>query len=572
MEPQPPDRDLAELAVRLRGAEVDEQPVEPAPPLSVGHEEDFWLKDLDDGTGYRITATLHIVSDNAYWFVDNAVSVDREGLERASRRFEDEVRPAVVGTFGNIRSPGIDGDPRLFVLHSELRGAAGYFGSADSFSSSVHPHSNEREIFYIDVSVLPPGSDEYLGVIAHELQHAVHFNYDEGEESWVNEGLSEVATSIAGYELQSPQHFLKRPQIQLNHWPDASSGSVPHYGASALFFSYLAQRVGGTQKLADLVVEPLDGMAGVEVFANRNGLTFDELFADWTIANYLDADDRRYGYDDLSVRVGPIRSLQSSSGRRESLPQFSARYYRIDSGGAGGTLSFRGDTEVEQIGADCVTDMQCWWSGHGDSIDTMLTRRFDLTGLSQATLEFVVWHEIEEGWDYGYVEVSDDDGKTWHILEGQHTTSHNPSGNAYGPGYTGSSGGWLRESVDLTPYVGSPILLRFEYVTDDAVHFDGLLIDDVFVPELGLQDAAGGWVAAGFRRAGNPLPQGFIVQVVQIDQEGDYSVSRIVLDDENRGQVTLDSTGAGVDTIVVVSPTARGTRRPTVYTLSYSNP
>ena len=31
----------------------------------------------------------------------------------------------------------------------------------------------------------------------------------------------------------------------------------------------------------------------------------------------------------------------------------------------------------------------------------------------------MVWYEIEEGWDYAYVEASDDDGRTWHILEGR---------------------------------------------------------------------------------------------------------------------------------------------------------
>ena len=99
----------------------------------------------------------------------------------------------------------------------------------------------------------------------------------------------------------------------------------------------------------------------------------------------------------------------------------------------------------------------------------------------------MVWYEIEEGWDYAYVEASDDDGRTWHILEGQHTTTENPSGNAYGPGYTGSSDEWLRESIDLTPFAGGPVLLRFEYVTDDAVYLDGLLIDDLSIPELDLE-------------------------------------------------------------------------------------
>ena len=245
---QPPDRDLAELAVRLRGVELDGAPPAPAKPMAQGDQQEFWITRLRDGSAYPITATLQAVSENAYWFVDDAVSVDQSGLERAARLYEDRVRPAVVGAFGDIAKPGIDGDPRLVILHSKLDGAAGYFGSKDEFPTAVHPHSNRRQIIYIDAVALPPGTDYYMGVIAHELQHAIHSNADDGEESWVNEGLSELATEVAGYPTRSPELFMRRAHTQLNHWPDEPRETPPHYGASALFFAYLAQRVGGRRE------------------------------------------------------------------------------------------------------------------------------------------------------------------------------------------------------------------------------------------------------------------------------------------------------------------------------------
>ena len=55
---QPPDRDLAELATRLRGAELDDSPLKIAPPMSKGDQQDFWITNLDDGTARPITATL----------------------------------------------------------------------------------------------------------------------------------------------------------------------------------------------------------------------------------------------------------------------------------------------------------------------------------------------------------------------------------------------------------------------------------------------------------------------------------------------------------------------------------
>ena len=463
----PPGRDLADLAARLRGAKLDDSAPEPAAPLSVGHKRDFWLTALDDGATSTIAATLRVVSDNAYWFADDAVPIDQDGLEKAARMYESQVRPAVVSAFGDIRIPGIDGDQRLVVLHSALDGAAGYFSSKDAFPVEVHPSSNEVEIIYLDAEYLEPGSPPYMSVLAHEFQHAIHFNQDEGEESWVNEGLSQVAPTVAGIdesesESQPYRHppydaFLRNPdETQLNYWPEQPRSTIPHYEASELFFSYTAQRIGGTDLLKDLVTQPLDGVAGVDAFLQAFGLRFEDIFADWVIANYLDANHPIYGYLDDDLRIRRALPLGDGRGRPMSLPQFSARYHSLRTSAAEGTLSFRGDTTVRQTEAACVSDDGCWWSGRGDSINTKLTREFDLTGLTAATLEYKVWHDIEDGWDYAYVELSDDGGQTWNILEGRHTSNADVSGNAYGPGYTGRSRDWKLESIDLTPFTGGP--------------------------------------------------------------------------------------------------------------------
>ena len=55
--------------------------------------------------------------------------------------------------------------------------------------------------------------------------------------------------------------------------------------------------------------------------------------------------------------------------------------------------------------------------------DTRLTRAFDLSGVSSATLDYHLWYDLEEHWDYGYVMVSDDNGAHWDILPTAHTVS-----------------------------------------------------------------------------------------------------------------------------------------------------
>ena len=144
---------------------------------------------------------------------------------------------------------------------------------------------------------------------------------------------------------------MRRPDTQLNYWPDSPRSTYPHYGAAALF-TELRWTDGseGSKKLADLVNEPLDGIAGVQSFLNEHGLAWHQVFADWVVANYLDADDERYGYLDRNVGIGPVRRLGSGDGRPDSLSQYSARYHRVDTDADSVTISFEGDTDVSQVG------------------------------------------------------------------------------------------------------------------------------------------------------------------------------------------------------------------------------
>ncbi|HAC17775.1 MAG TPA: hypothetical protein DCF78_04260 [Dehalococcoidia bacterium] len=570
----PVDRDLFNLALRLRPEkDIPNSRIiaTSAVPLEVGHQDSFLLTNLTDGKSRSINATVQVVSEHANWYVDNDVNIPAQDLKKAARIYEDQVRPAVVSALGDIWNPGIDGDPRLNILHANLSGAAGYYGSRDEFPRQVHPNSNEREIIYMDARSLKAGSDLYMGVLAHELQHAIHWNQDIGEEAWVNEGLSEYATNLAGYRAQSQDSFLKRPQVQLNSWPTDIQTSFPHYGASVLFFTYLSQHYGGPEGMGELVRQQLDGVAGVNAYLAQYETTFTEVFQNWVVANYLDASTGPYGYPDTDVELQNAAKVSRAASLRERQPQFSAQYYDLSALGGHVTLLFQGATTTRLVGNGCHDGKSCWWGGMADSIDSTLTGRFDLSGLNKASLKFDIWYDIERGWDYAYVEVSKDDGQTWDILRMSRSTKYNPTGNSYGHGYTGSSGVWVDEFVDLTPYVGGEVLIRFEYVTDDAAHLDGVVIDNIAIPELGFLDDVESytvWEAQGFTRIGEFLPQQYAVQLMEIFEDDTFRVTPMELDANNAGGLVITGIGSVVKkAALVVSPITEGTRHPTNFDL-----
>ena len=576
--PEPPERDLFELAMRLGPTSVEPvaRVVNPeAVSYQEGHKETFWVSDLAEGGAHTIQATLKVVSEHAYWYVDDALDFSVDDLKNAADAFDLEIYPLITRSFGDIWDPGVDNDPRLTVLHTPLGGgAAGYFGSQDEYPRQTHPHSNQREMIYMDGGRLKPGSRLYLGVLAHEFQHAVHWNLDSGEDSWVNEGMSEVAKELAGYRAFSVDAFLMRPDTQLNYWPSYLGNSAPHYGASALFLSYLAQHYGGYQRLMELVQEPADGIDGIEAYLRPYGKTFLDVFKDWVVANYLDAPEGVFGYSDRDVRVHDMNLVLRYGEKEDELPQFSARYVDLRLREGDAVVSFQGDLDVSQVETMCLSGRHCWWSNRGDSIDSTLTREFDLSGLNRATLEFWTWFRLEQGWDYVYIEVSTDGGTTWTILEGRYTTAENPVGNNFGTGLTGSSDGWVQEKIDLSSYVGKRVLLRFEYITDDAAYLDGLVIDDVAIPELGFFDDAEqnrGWQARGFVRTNNLLPQDYLVQVIEKETDGEVSVRNLVLDEDREGQILIEGFGSRLKhVVIVVSPVTRGTHQPARYTLTIS--
>ncbi len=127
-----------------------------------------------------------------------------------------------------------------------------------------------------------------------------------------------------------------------------------------------------------------------------------------------------------------------------------------------------------------------YYGGNGDEIDHKMVKEVDLTNASKAVLEYDAWYQIEDNWDYAMVQVSADNGATWKSLSTPNTDSDivsdgYPAIKENMPGYTGSSNGWIHESLDLSEYAGQKILVQFRYMTDWGTNMDGFFVDNVKV-------------------------------------------------------------------------------------------
>lgn len=209
-----------------------------------------------------------------------------------------------------------------------------------------------------------------------------------------------------------------------------------------------------------------------------------------------------------------------------------------------------------------------------------LTRAFDFTdSAGPLTLSFWMWYDLETDNDYVFL-LASDDGESWEFLQTPSGTGDNPNGNNYGWGITGKTpqGQWVEERVDLSRFAGRKVQLRFEYVTNDFNTGEGMVIDDIAIPEADyfsdLEESDGGWKGAGFVRVENTLPQTFRLAFVtqrnqpQAKREA-VSVKIIPIGSNNTVEIPFNTPDEDILLTLVVVGTTRYTRQPASYTLEF---
>lgn len=583
-----PINDLADLARRLEGKDDVPQTLSSSgTSLSVGEQGSFWVTNVDTNENFRIAATLRNVTEHVYFWVQDEVSFDQEEANNLVDTFENQIYPTNRDFFGSEWTPGVDGDPHLYILYAGGLGEslAGYFSSADEYHPLAHEYSNAHEMFLLNADNVDLSSEYTYGVLAHEFQHMIHWYRDRNEQTWLNEGFSELASFLNGYDGGGFDFaYVQDPDIQLTDWPTNPGQTPSHYGSAFLFLTYFLDRFGD-EATQSLVGHPENGMVSIdEVLAelderdpvHNTPITADDVFMDWVLASFLndeDVADGRYFYSNYPNAPQPdfteTINRCPQGGITRDVHQYGVDYIRISCPGDF-NLHFEGTIQVPVVPEDPYSGDYAFWSNRGDESDMTLTRTFDFTEhQGPLTLNYWTWYDLEEDYDYLYLEASSD-GEDWQILTTPSGTAEDPSGNSYGWGYNGASRGWIQESVDLAQYAGQEVQIRFEYVTDAAVNGEGFLLDDVSIPEVDyfsdFEDGDGGWTAEGWVRIQNLLPQTYRLALISFGR--DTTVEYLTLADDNTLTVPVQI-GEGVDEVVLVVTGATSfTRQKAAYRYS----
>lgn len=465
------------------------------------------------------SATQIWVQANLAWLAEDPRStpeISQEQVDYILSEFDNVILPTETAFFGSADfhdgnnslleawgyvPPGYydDATGRQIVLVSNIRDENYYDPTYPlyiaGFYSGAFEDYFDRNVISIDAydwmnRMGPDASRPFLyeGIFAHEYQHLLHDDYDADEDNFINEGMSEFAEILCGYTPALQGHLdaaASNPENSLVVWGDQGDLEIlTDYGQAALFQVYLLQRYGQAYIQA-LFHDPGNGIEGVNNTL-PSGDTFADVYHDFSTAMYMLGSFTLF--PDFQVNVGHPGKRNPEAFATPGAPPWGTDYYILWGYERIANFKFNG---FQFNPVSWTSDGSALWGGTGDLIDNWAI--FETTG--GGTLNFDTMYDIEDFWDFGFVQVSTDDGFTWTSLSnGFTTTDHDPSAHptvvANLPGLTGSSIDWVNMSFDLSAYAGQDILVAFRYVTDWATTYAGWYVDNVYVDDTLISDGS----------------------------------------------------------------------------------
>jgi len=390
----------------------------------------------------------------------------------------------------------------------------------------------------------PARPNLYEGTFAHEYQHLLHHYTDPAETSWVNEGLSDFTEVITGYadiskhvdEMGYDSHTncylgwlsvfeanwnpIPRPcgpENGLTAWEDQGGGEIlADYGFAMYFMNYLHSQGLDKAFFHSWQHNQGTGIAGLnDALVNAgSSATFESLFNDEIISalidGYLDAGATGAGSEFQNSAANATIYFSVNAYATPGAPPWGADYIDLGDGGLLTDVAFNGDDVFNfPGGAQWILDGDGYFtnpdaSGNKYGANQDLSIAIDASAYGGQTLSFDHYYAMELGWDFGFVQVSTDNGSSWQSLACTGTTSsHDPGAIsniiANVPGYTGPSGD---DTVTTTIGTsGSPVhvtcpalptetdYLAFRLMTDPAVEFDGWHVKNIQMNSV----APAGW-------------------------------------------------------------------------------
>jgi len=329
------------------------------PPV-LGEKRTMWLQNMSvmPPVQYQGNLTCRGTGDHVYVMVEDSAwqagLLDSTGVARIIERFDHssprDTNHGVwyhnTAVFGQPPD-AIDHDSLIYLIYhnvGEFHGYSfdGFWMFFDEYYDSTAMrlwgyHSNEIECVYLDLYPNNPSQDYRIAIAAHEFAHMIHFNYDQAESLWVNEGCAELAMWLFG-SPDAISGFNSAPDNDLTKWTGSWADYIKTYLWSLFLYEQYGGRVG-TDLIHNIVASPFISIEGVDSGFAATGLPqrFEEVLDQWVLANVINDTSYlggKYGY--FGERVPRFSNAASYNtypvSGNNSLDRWAGEYVRFQKG------------------------------------------------------------------------------------------------------------------------------------------------------------------------------------------------------------------------------------------------
>jgi len=269
-----------------------------APTPSTGTA--FWAVDFrtTSPTYYQTRANKAAEGTHCYIYIEQGLVADAAEIAAIRDEFDNNIYPTVRNAFGSEPNPGVDNDPKIYVLLLNIRDGfnggsytAGFYNSGNEYSVADNPHSNVKEMLYMNFNpALPLTATGFFTTLAHEFQHMIHWEQKThlkslDDDTWLDEAMSEIApTYLYGPNYGRIVDYENAPSDSLTDW----QGLVSDYGVAYMWSQYFKDQfdTGGGNIFKGIMQQNSTGITSVNsalttTFVSK---TFDIAFKDMSIA------------------------------------------------------------------------------------------------------------------------------------------------------------------------------------------------------------------------------------------------------------------------------------------------
>lgn len=283
---------------------------------SVGDTKSFYIS--YSSTVQKKNCICYAAGTHCYVYGDTESSDKYQNITSYATKladyFDNTIYSLVHNYIGSEWSPGIDGDPRIYIVLAPGMNNA-YFSFTDEFKQSViasGEYSNEVEAIYIDPLLFSSTSEKADGkidlieaVVAHEFTHMVRFNMKfvgtnqspgyntmidyystemsvhEGTAQFVenvllHRGITDNYSSLASMRAAGLELYLEMPEIctltsgEFNY--NNGTGGLGIYEMGFFIVQYLYEKYGYS---AISKLNQADGKLGIDSFYEAAGSRVD---------------------------------------------------------------------------------------------------------------------------------------------------------------------------------------------------------------------------------------------------------------------------------------------------------